>query len=472
MIPVILSGGSGSRLWPLSRKAFPKQFLALTAEQTLFQQTIERLAFDGMQPPLLVCNQEHRFIVKEQLAARKLAIQGLMLEPFGRNTAPAIAIAAMKLLDDGRDELLLVLPADHVIEDHKAFQRSLAWATNAAENGEMVLFGIPATSPETGYGYIKCDHSERNGLPEGVNRVTNFVEKPDEARAQQYVESGDYYWNSGMFLFRASVFLEELKKHDPDIYDTCWVALERSAKNGEEVLIDPATFACCPDNSIDYAVMEHCEHAAVVPLAAAWSDIGSFDALWATVEPDAAGNASKGDAWLTDTHDSLVFAEHRLVATLGVQNLIVVETSDSVLVARRDQAQQVKQLVASLSKAGRSEPCSAPQVQRPWGSFQAMDSGERYQVKHITVKPGGRLSLQRHHHRAEHWIVVRGTARVTLEERSFLVSENQSTYIPIGALHRLENTGKIPLELIEVQSGSYLGEDDIVRFEDVYGRCQ
>ena len=284
MIPVILSGGSGSRLWPLSRKLFPKQFLALTSEQTLFQQTIERLAFEGMQPPLLVCNQEHRFIVKEQLAARKLSIQSLILEPFGRNTAPAIALAAMKLVDDGRDELLLVLPADHVIKNQKAFQRSLALATNAAENGDMVLFGIPATSPETGYGYIKCDLSERNGLPEGISRVTRFVEKPDEASARQYVESGDYYWNSGMFLFRASVFLEELKKYDPDIYDTCKLALERSLHDGDEVHIDSATFACCPDNSIDYAVMEKTELACVVPMSAEWSDVGSWSSIWDALE--------------------------------------------------------------------------------------------------------------------------------------------------------------------------------------------
>jgi len=471
MIPVILSGGSGSRLWPLSRKAFPKQFLALTAEQTLFQQTIERLAFEGMQPPLLVCNKEHRFIVKEQLASRKLGIQGLMLEPFGRNTAPAIAIAAMKLIEDGRDELLLVLPADHVIEDHKAFQRSLALATNAAENGEMVLFGIPATSPETGYGYIKCDHNERNGLPEGVNRVTNFVEKPDEARAQQYVESGDYYWNSGMFLFRASVFLEELKKHDPDIYDTCWAALERSAKNGDEVLIDPETFACCPDNSIDYAVMEKTELACVVPMSAGWSDVGSWSSLWDVLEKDENGNVARGDVIVEDSRNCLVHGNGKLVTVVGLDNIVVVETKDATMIAHKDKVQDVKKLVNKLDAMKRSETQNHCAVYRPWGWYDSVDMGGRFQVKRICVNPGAQLSLQMHHHRAEHWIVVSGTAQVTCNDKTFLLTENQSTYIPVTSIHRLANPGKIPLEIIEVQSGSYLGEDDIERLDDVYGRA-
>lgn len=322
MIPVILSGGNGSRLWPLSRKLFPKQFLAMTGEQTLFQQTVERLAFEGMQQPLLVCNKEHRFIVKEQLAARKLGVQGLMLEPFGRNTAPAIAMAAMKLTEEGRDELLLVLPADHVIEDQRAFQRSLALATNAAENGEMVLFGVPATRPETGYGYIKCDPQRRGTLPEGIERVSQFVEKPDEARAQSYVESGDYFWNSGMFLFRASVFLEELKKHDPDIYDTCWAALERSIRNGEEILIDPATFACCPDNSIDYAVMEKTDLACVVPMSAGWSDVGSWSSIWDVHSKDDDGNVFKGDVIAEDTRNSLIYATDKLVTVLDRKSVV------------------------------------------------------------------------------------------------------------------------------------------------------
>ena len=334
-MPVILSGGSGSRLWPLSRKSFPKQFLALTGEQTLFQQTVERLAFDGMQQPLLVCNKDHRFIVKEPLAARKLGVQGLLLEPFGRNTAPAIGIAAMKLVEEGRDELLLVLPADHVIEDQKAFQRSLALATNAAENGEMVLFGVPPTRPETGFGYIKASQDANHGLPDGIKRVAQFVEKPDEARAQSYLESGDYFWNSGMFLFRASVFLEELKKHDPDIYDTCSLALERSVKNGEEVLIDPATFACCPDNSIDYAVMEKTQLACVVPMSAGWSDVGSWSSIWDVHEKDENGNVLKGDVIAEDSRNCLVHGNGKLVTVLGLEDIVVVETKDGMLCRQR-----------------------------------------------------------------------------------------------------------------------------------------
>ena len=462
--PVILSGGSGTRLWPLSREQMPKQFLRLTSSQSLLQQTLSRLAGLTDAAPMLMGHHSHRFLMAEQLREMNQAAT-VVLEPEGRNTAPAIACAALLARHSGDDPLLLVLPADHVIGDVEAFQHSVSLAQPLAEAGYLVTFGVVPTQPETGYGYIAC------GEPlEGGHHLAAFIEKPNAQRAAALVESGDYLWNSGMFLLRASSYLDQLKRLQPTMLEACEEAVSAAHRDLDFLRLGEAAFNRCPADSIDYAVMEHCEHAAVVPLAAAWSDIGSFDALWATVEPDAEGNVSKGDAWLTDTQDSLVFAEHRLVATLGVQNLIVVETSDSVLVARRDQAQQVKQLVASLSKAGRSEPCSAPQVQRPWGSFQAMDSGERYQVKHITVKPGGRLSLQRHHHRAEHWIVVRGTAHVTLEEQSFLVSENQSTYIPIGALHRLENTGKIPLELIEVQSGSYLGEDDIERLDDVYAR--
>ncbi len=472
MIPVILSGGSGSRLWPLSRKLFPKQFLALTGEQTLFQQTVERLAFDGMQPPLLVCNKEHRFIVKEQLSACKRSIQGLLLEPFGRNTAPAVAMAAMKLIEEGRDELLLVLPADHVIEDHKSFQRSLALATTAAERGEMVLFGVPATRPETGYGYIKCDMSERHGLPDGVNRVVQFVEKPDEARAQQFVESGEYFWNSGMFLFRASVFLDELRKHDPDIFDNCLVALERSHRNGEEVLIDPETFACCPDNSIDYAVMEKTSLACVVPLSAGWSDVGSWSSIWDVHPKDSDGNVIKGDVIAQDTHNSLIQGNGKLVTVLGMDDVVVVETKDAIMVAHKDKVQDVKKLVALLDAKERRETQNHCAVYRPWGWYDSVDMGSRFQVKRICVNPGASLSLQMHHHRAEHWIVVSGTAQVTCGEKTFLLTENQSTYIPVTSVHRLANPGKIPLELIEVQSGSYLGEDDIERFDDVYGRAE
>ncbi|WP_371230534.1 mannose-1-phosphate guanylyltransferase/mannose-6-phosphate isomerase [Pseudomonas sp. QE6] len=468
MIPVILSGGSGSRLWPLSRKQYPKQFLALTGDHTLFQQTLERLAFEGMEPPVVVSNQEHRFIVQEQLEALQLKTQAILLEPFGRNTAPAVAIAAMKLLAEGRDELLLILPADHVIEDQRAFQRALALATNAAEKGEMVLFGVPANRPETGYGYIKS--GDERGLPEGVIRVERFIEKPDEARAKQFVEEGGYYWNSGMFLFRASRFLEELKKHDTDIYDTCLLALERSQHDGDLISIDAATFECCPDNSIDYAVMEKTRRACVVPLSAGWNDVGSWSSIWEVHEKDADGNVTMGDVVVHDSHNCLVHGNGKLVSVVGLEDIVVVETKDAMMIAHKDHVQDVKKVVNQLDAAGRSETQNHCQVYRPWGSYDSVDMGGRFQVKHITVKPGARLSLQMHHHRAEHWIVVSGTAQVTCDDKTFLLTENQSTYIPIASVHRLANPGKIPLEIIEVQSGSYLGEDDIERLEDVYGR--
>lgn len=469
MIPVILSGGSGSRLWPLSRKQFPKQFLALTGERTMFQETLQRLVFEGMQNPVVVCNQDHRFIVKEQLEALGLATQALLLEPFGRNTAPAIALAAMKLIAEGRDELLLVLPADHVLADHEAFRRSLELARKAAESGELVLFGIPADRPETGYGYIKCDLAA-SGLPDGVNRVLQFVEKPDAERAKRFVESGDYFWNSGMFMFRASRFLEELQAHDPDIYDNCLLTLERSQGGTEEMKIDPASFACCPDNSVDYAVMEKTRHACVVPLSAGWSDVGCWASIWEVHDKDERGNVVKGDVLLHDSHNCLVHGNGKLVAVLGLEDVVVVETKDATMVAHRDRVQDVKKLVKSLDDQARPETQNHCQVYRPWGSYDSVDMGGRFQVKRITVKPGASLSLQMHHHRAEHWIVVSGTAQVTCNEKTFLLTENQSTYIPVGAVHRLANPGKIALELIEVQSGSYLGEDDIERLEDVYGR--
>ena len=470
MIPVILSGGSGSRLWPLSRKQYPKQFLALAGEHTLFQQTLQRLAFDGMQKPLLVCNKDHRFIVHEQLQALNLETQGVILEPFGRNTAPAVAIAAMKLLNEGRDELLLIMPADHVVDDQKAFQRALALATNAAEQGEMVLLGVPATRPESGYGYIKCDLANRDTLNEGVNRVLAFVEKPDEARAVEFVKSGDYFWNSGMFLFRASRFLDELKKHDPDIYDNCMLTLERSQHDGEEIQIDAATFACCPDNSIDYAVMEKTERACVVPLSAGWNDVGCWSSIWEVHDKDANGNVVKGDVLVEDSRNCLVHGNGKLVTVLGLDDIVVVETKDAMMIAHRDRVQDVKKLVKRLDADDRPETQNHCSVYRPWGSYDSVDVGGRFQVKHISVKPGAQLSLQMHHHRAEHWVVVSGTAQVTCDEKTFLLTENQSTYIPITSVHRLANPGKIPLEIIEVQSGSYLGEDDIERLEDVYGR--
>lgn len=468
MTPIILSGGSGSRLWPLSRKLYPKQFLALTGEQTLFQQTLQRLSIEGMQPPVLVANQEHRFIVLEQLEQIDLQAQMLLLEPFGRNTAPAVAMAALQLIAEGRDELMLVLPADHVLDDQQAFRQALALATVAAEKGEMVLFGVPADRPETGYGYIR---GQADGtLPDGVARVASFVEKPDAQRATEYVKSGDYYWNSGMFLFRASRFLEELKHHDVDIYDTCLLALERSQRDGTQIAIDPATFACCPDNSIDYAVMEKTSRACVVPLAAGWNDVGSWSSIWEVHDKDDAGNVTMGDVVIEDSRNCLIHGNGKLVSVLGLDDIVVVETKDAMMVAHKDRVQDVKKLVGKLDEQGRCETQNHCEVYRPWGSYDSVDMGGRFQVKHITVKPGAQLSLQMHHHRAEHWIVVSGTAKVTCDDKEFLLTENQSTYIPMTSVHRLSNPGKIPLEIIEVQSGTYLGEDDIERLEDVYGR--
>ncbi len=471
MIPVILSGGSGSRLWPLSRKLYPKQFLALTSEHSLFQQTLQRLAFEGMQKPIVVCNLEHRFIVTEQLAKIGSHAQTMLLEPFGRNTAPAVAMAALQLLAEGRDELMLILPADHVISDELNLRKTLELARVAAEEGEMVLFGIPADRPETGFGYIKAGRSEDDdGLAPGAYRVTQFVEKPDALRASEFVRSGGYYWNSGMFLFRASRYLDELRSHEPDIYDTCVLTLERSKATADMLIIDAGTFECCPDNSIDYAVMEKTARACVVPLAAGWNDVGSWSSLWDVHEKDSDGNVLKGDVVTHGSHNSFVHGTSKLVTLVGMHDVVVVETKDAVMVAHKDAVQDVKKMVGMLDAMGRTETQSHCAVYRPWGSYDSVDNGTRHQVKHITVKPGAQLSLQMHHHRAEHWIVVSGTAQVTCDDKVFLLTENQSTYIPIASVHRLSNPGKIPLEIIEVQSGSYLGEDDIERLEDVYGR--
>ena len=471
MIPVILSGGSGSRLWPLSRKQYPKQFLALTGEHSLFQQTLQRLDFEGMQSPLIVCNHEHRFIVNEQL--ERIGVEGhsTLLEPFGRNTAPAVAMAALQLLADGRDELMLVLPADHVIEDQPALREALEVARVVAEQGEMVLFGIPVKRPETGFGYIKATRTgDAGGMHPGVYRVSHFVEKPNADLARELVRTGGYYWNSGMFLFRASRYLDELLTHAPGIYDACALALERSQRCGNVMTIDTVAFECCPDNSIDYAVMEKTSRACVVPLAAGWNDVGSWSSLWDVHEKNSDGNVLKGDVVTHGSHNSFVHATSKLVTLVGMDDVVVVETKDAVMIARKEAVQDVKKLVNSLDAKGRQETQSHCAVYRPWGSYDSVDNGVRHQVKHITVKPGAQLSLQMHHHRAEHWIVVSGTAQVTCDDKVFLLTENQSTYIPIASVHRLANPGKIPLEIIEVQSGSYLGEDDIERLEDVYGR--
>lgn len=465
--PVVMAGGTGSRLWPLSRQLNPKQFLALTDEnQTMLQATVSRLDGITVADPVLICNEEHRFLAAEQMRAIGREQAKIILEPVGRNTAPAIALAAMVLQEAGDDPLMLVLAADHLIEDVAAFHQSIEQAIPLAEEGKLVTFGIVPVKAETGYGYIQ----KGTEFPGGGAPVKAFVEKPDEQTARQYLESGDYLWNSGMFLFRASRYLDELKTYRPAIYEACKAALADSSQDLHFSRVNSDAFAACPEESIDYAVMENTADAAVVPLEAGWSDIGSWSALWEVSAKDDNGNSVTGDVITEATHNTLVRADHRLVATLGVEDLVVIETKDAVLVAHKDKVQDVKKVVQAIKSDGRHEHMNHREVYRPWGVYDSVDHGTRYQVKRITVKPGAKLSVQMHHHRAEHWIVVSGTAKVTNGEKSYLVTENQSTYIPVGLVHALENPGVIDLELIEVQSGSYLGEDDIVRFEDRYGR--
>jgi mannose-1-phosphate guanylyltransferase/mannose-6-phosphate isomerase len=474
--PVILSGGSGTRLWPASREQYPKQLLPLAGHDTMLQATAARLnGFDGdvASDVLVVSNEEYRFVIAEQL--RQLGKKGrIVLEPVGRNTAPALSLAALVSVADGQDPVLLVMPADHVITSLAAFQTAIAEGARQAEKGALVTFGIVPDRPETGYGYIRA------GAPiddHGTARLLDaFVEKPDAATAQTYVSSGEYLWNSGIFMMKSSAWLAALEHFKPEITKSCKAALAGAKDDGDFVRVDKAAFLSCVSDSIDYAVMEklasapHLGRGVVVPLSAGWSDVGAWDALWQVCEKDSAGNVMRGEVMLEDSSDSLVLAESRLVAGIGLKDMIVIETPDAVMVTDKHHTQDVKKIVARLKAEGKSHALNHRKVHRPWGWYDSIDSGSRFQVKRIVVNPGAKLSLQMHHHRAEHWIVVRGTAEVTNGDQVFLLTENQSTYIPLGHTHRLANPGKVPLEIIEVQSGSYLGEDDIVRFEDTYGR--
>lgn len=471
MIPVILSGGSGTRLWPMSRAARPKQFIGLMGETSLFQATLQRL--QGLNPqhpgvePLVICNENHRFLVAEQCRELGVTPRGILLEPVGRNTAPAVAVACLHALTHDPDALLLVLPADHHINDVPRFHAALHAGLNAARQGQLVTFGIVPDRPETGYGYLQVAAPP---LPEQAQAIERFVEKPDLSTAQRYLAQGDYLWNSGMFLFRADTMLQELQRFVPDVVAAARASLDVAQPDLDFCRLGIDAFAQSPDISIDYAVMEKTSLAVVVPLDAGWSDVGAWDAVGQHLEHDEAGNALRGDVVTLNTKNSVVVAENRLVCVLGLDDVVVVDTADALLVSSRQAVQNVKELVAKLKAQGRGQLDFHQIVHRPWGTYQAIDQGQRYQVKRITVAPGERLSVQMHHHRAEHWIVVSGTAKVTLDEQELLLTENQSTYIPIGVVHALENPGRIPLELIEVQSGAYLGEDDIVRFNDRYGR--
>lgn len=481
VIPVILSGGSGTRLWPHSRQYFPKQFLAFTSENSLFQATIQRLEGLKTDLPIIICNDAHRFIAAEQLRQSNISAQSIILEPIGRNTAPAIALAALKARSHNPDSILLVLPADHIIKDISTFHKALKTAQQQAENGKLVTFGIVPTTPETGFGYIQQGKLLSQSTVDrelGVDdkdvfySVLRFVEKPNYETAVAYITSKEYYWNSGMFMFKASRYLEELAKFHPDILNACQLAFERSSSDLDFIRVDSEAFSACPAESIDYAVMEKTSAAIVVPLDAGWNDVGSWSAIWEIADKDNTGNSCHGDVITYNTQNSLLFSENRLIATVGLQDTVVIETRDAVLVAHKDHVQDVKAIVKQLEQKSRSEKDWHRLVYRPWGSYDSVDTGERFQVKRITVNPGAKLSLQKHHHRAEHWIVVKGTAEVTCDDKIFLLTENQSAYIPLGSVHRLANPGKVPLELIEVQSGSYLGEDDIIRFDDQYGRTQ
>lgn len=473
IVPIILLGGSGTRLWPVSRKNHPKQFLNLTGDQTLLQATLSRLqGVENLDTSIVLCNEEHRFTTAEQLTEMNRELGDIILEPVGKNTAPAVAIGALRALQKHDDVLLLVLPADHVIRDTTAFQNAIKLAANAAADDNLVTFGIVPNKPETGYGYVKRGEkvSGSKETNDALYKVAEFVEKPDLATAEAYIESGGYYWNSGMFLFKASVFLQELKQFQPEMLTSCKVALDKSKNDLDFIRLDKESFTACPSDSIDYAVMEKTANAVTVPLDAGWNDVGSWDALWEIEDKCPEGNVLRGDVMAHNSRNCLVRTDHKLVTLVGVENLVVIETKDAVLVATKDQVQDVKSIVQKLSSKNRIEAELHREVYRPWGKYDGVDGGERFQVKRITVKSGESTSMQMHFHRAEHWIIVSGIAEITCGEKTFLCRENESAFIPQGSKHRISNPGKLPMEMIEVQTGSYLGEDDIVRFEDQYGR--
>lgn len=470
LYPVILSGGSGSRLWPLSREHYPKPLLPLVTHQTLLQDTACRLdVIDDLGDAVYVCNEEHRYLLAEQIAQLGKHPATIILEPEGRNTAPALTLAALFLLRQDPEAMMVVMPADHVMTEPQHFIEAVQQGRANAEAGALVTFGIVPDAAETGYGYIRRDADHRNGA---AHRVAQFVEKPDQASAESYLASGDYFWNSGIFLMRADKWLQSIGEFRPDIMAACRAAMDGGRQETDFYRLDQASFATCPSDSIDYAVMEKTDAAVVIPIDAGWSDVGAWSALWKICPQDTSGNVIEGDVIAHDTHDAFLVAQHRCLATVGLDNIIVVETADAVLVASKDKAQDVKEIVKHLKNEQRAEHMVHREVFRPWGSYEGVDEGHRYQVKRLMVKPGAAISLQMHHHRAEHWIVVKGTALVTCGDQVFHLHENESTFIPIGEKHRLENPGKTPLEIIEIQSGSYLGEDDIVRFEDIYDRVQ
>lgn len=470
LLPVIMAGGTGSRLWPMSRELYPKQFLRLYGKQSMLQETVLRLDDVDAREPVVICNEEHRFLVAEQLRQINKLSHNIILEPVGRNTAPAIALAALSAIENGDDPILLVLAADHIINNKAAFNQAVKSALNFANRGQLVTFGIVPTGAETGYGYIQ------RGQKEAVNeniayQVSRFVEKPNKETAEGYVSSGEYYWNSGMFMFRAKRYLEELEKFRPDILDACRAAIRGCGEGDDFIKLDRDLFIACPDESVDYAVMEKTTDAVVVGLDADWSDVGSWSALWEVSTKDKKGNVLTGDTFLHNANDCYINTEEKFVAAIGVDNLVIINTKDAVLVVDKNQVQDVKKVVEYLKANHRSEYKRHREIYRPWGRCDVVVQTERFNVNRITVKPGAAFSMQMHHHRTEHWVILSGTGEVTIKDQRFLLTENQSTFIPIGAHHRLENPGKIPLELLEIQSGSYLGDDDIIRIKDQYGRC-